>query len=220
MSNSDFLLTTDADIVFSSSNDLEMLAKSIVKDSNLSMVGPLHVPTKSNTLFGNFSRYSALSFLDSVAKYNNGNNFYSCMSMEFMRKRFYKSFQFPEGTIADQCYAYWKSVENNPEGFKLVKNARVIFGVAQTFHDWRVLSTRSTIGDKQDTLKHFGNKILPLYTIPKNLLILSLIKWFFNNPLFLTGSVVMNIIIRMFPYNHKPTNGVWEMVNSSKELTI
>jgi hypothetical protein len=142
------------------------------------------------------------------------------MSAEFMRKEFYKSFEFPRNTIADQCYVYGKAIENEPCGFKLVKEAKVIFGVAQTFKDWRLLSVRSTIGDKQDTFKHFGHKIAPLYTMPKPILITALIKWFFKSPFYVLGAIFMNLFIRLFPYNHKVKNGIWEMVTSSKEVTI
>lgn len=220
LATTDYLMTIDADVVFAGKNNIDLMAKAMISDSRLNMVGPRHVPTTSHTLFGNFSRISALLFLDAVAEYNHGSNFYSCMSAEFMRKSFYQSFHFPGGTIADQCYAYGKSITNNARGYKLVKDAQVIFGVAQTFRDWRVLSVRSTVGDKTDTLKHFGNIILPLYTMPRNILIRSTLKWLLKSPLYCTGAIIMNIYIRVFPYSHKVEKGIWEMVESSKELYI
>lgn len=220
ISTADFLLTMDADVIFKSTHDVEIMAQELLKDKKLNMVGPEHWPTKTKTLFGNFSRISALTFGEAVAKYNDGNNFYACMAVEFMRRRFYKSFTFPEGTISDQCYAYGKSIEKDLSGYKLVKEAGVIFGVAQTFNDWRILSVRSTAGDKEDAIKSFGRNILHLYTIPKSILLLSTLKWFFKSPLYTLGSVLMNIYIRVFPYNHKVKNGVWEMVSSSKEVYI
>ena len=220
LSNSDYLMTIDADVVFMGKKSIDKMAKAMINNSRLNMVGPSHMPTTSHTLFGNLSRVSALLFLDAVSQYNHGSNFYSCMSVEFMRKSFYKSYRFPAGTIADQCYAYGQSIKNNHHGFKLIKGALVIFGVAQTFHDWRVLSVRSTIGDKSDTIKHFGNSVLPLYTIPRELLIRSTLKWLLKSPIYCVGAVIMNLFIRIFPYNHKVENGVWEMVESSKELYL
>lgn len=220
LSNSDYLMTIDADILFYGKNDIDNMACVIINNSNLNMVGPRHIPTESHSLFGKFSNVSASLFLDAVYRFNSGNNFYSCMAVEFMRKSFYKSYQFPKGTIADQCYAYGRSIKDNPNGFELVKESKVIFGVAQTFRDWRILSVRSTKGDKTDTIKHFGENALNLYTIPMNILLISILKWFIKSPLYCSGAVIMNIIIRVFPYNHSVNNGVWEMVDSSKELYI
>lgn len=219
-SNTDYLMTIDADVIFKGRSDIEIMAKVMSGNPKLKMVGPSHHPTKSHTLFGNFSRLSALIFFDAVYEFNKGNNFYSCMSVEFMRKSFYKSFLFPTKTVADQCYAYGQAIKNSTDGYQLVKNSGVIFGVAQTFYDWRVLSVRSTLGDKNDTIKHYGDSILPLYTMPRKILIRSTLKWLLKSPVYSIGAVIMNLYIRLFPYNHKVKNGIWEMVDSSKELYL
>lgn len=219
-SQSDFLLTMDADVIFDGINNIELMADKLIKNPKLNMVGPDHIPTKTKTLFGNFSRISGITIREAVAKFNNGNNFYSCMAAEFMRKRFYKSFIFPHETLSDQCYVYGKSIEHGLFGYEFVPEAKVIFGVAQTFHDWRISSIRSTIGDKADAIKHFGNKILPLYTIPKTLYFLTLLKWFLKSPIYSTGSIIMNIYIRLFPYHKPERDSVWEVVKSSKYISV
>ncbi len=220
LANTDYLITIDADVIFLGVKNIDLMAKEIINDKRINLVGPCHVPTQCKTMVGNFSRLSALMFLDAVAEYNNGSNFYSCMSVEFMRKSFYKSFVFPDGTIADQCYAYGQSIKNSIYGYKLVRDAKVVFGVAQTIHDWRTLSVRSTIGDKADTIKHFGKSILPLYTMPRSILIISILKWFLKSPLYSLGAIIMNIYVRMFPYSHGVKRGIWEMVDSSKEIQL
>lgn len=219
LSNSDFLLTMDADLVFIEEFNLDRMVKEMIDNPSLNMVGPLHVPTSSRTFFGNLSRYSYLAIQDAALKIDEGNNFYGCMSSEFMRKKFYKSFTFPRNTISDQCYAYAMAIKDGKKGFKMVQEAKVIFGVAQTFYDWRVLSARSVVGDKADLVKHFGKGVLKDYTMPKKLYVFSLLKYFFRNPVYTLGSVLMNIYIRKFPYKKRaPKNGIWEMVSTSKEL--
>lgn len=221
LSDSDFLFTIDADVLLAEKNDLDLLAKTMIENKSVNMCGPLHSPARSNKFFGNLSRYSFLIFRDAALKINDGNNFYSTMSCEFMRKSFYKSFRLPPKTVSDQCFAYAMSIKNGKEGFMLVKEAVVVFGIAQTFHDWRVLSVRSVVGDKSDAVKHFGKSILKDYTMSKKLYLESLVRYMFRNPVYATGSVAMNIYIRKFPYKgHKPKNGVWEMVNTSKVVTL
>lgn len=219
-SNTDYLMTIDADVAFIGENNLDLLMNEMIKNPKLDFVGPRHVPTNSKTLFGNFARVSYLSFEDALLKLNNGNNFYGVMTGELMKKKFYKSFTFPKNTISDQCYVYATALQKSGlEGFKLVKEAKVMFGTAQTFHDWRVLSARSVGGDKRDVVKHFGRSVLKHYTMPRLLYIVSLIKWFFKSPIYLTGAVLMNIFIRKFPYQKRVVrNGMWELVSSSKEV--
>src|SRR3989344_1267869 len=217
LSNTDFLLTIDADVIFIGTQNLDFMAYEMMKNKKLNMVGPLHEPTKVKTFFGELARYSYLSMRDASLKIDQGNNFYNCMSSEFMRKKFYKSYRFPKGTLSDQCYAYAMAIKDSKQGFKLVKDAKVIFGVAQTFNDWRVLSARSVVGDRADLVKHFGEDVLKDYTMPKKLFISSLLKYFFKSPIYLLGSVLMNIYIRKFPYKKDaPKNGLWTMVSTSK----
>ncbi len=218
-SQTDYLLTIDADVVFKGDENLDLMIGMMLQNPKLNLVGPRHVPAPSKTWFGNFARISYLSFEDAFLKINNGNNFYGVMTVEMMRKKFYKSFLFPAGTVSDQCYVYAKAIERGLDGFMLVKEATVLFGTAQTFHDWQVLSARSVTGDKRDVIKHFGKWILKYYTMPRQLYIKSLVKWLFISPIYLIGAVLMNIYIRRFPYKKRVVkNGMWELVSSSKEI--
>jgi glycosyltransferase involved in cell wall biosynthesis len=217
--STDFLMTIDADVMFIGDQNLDLLIDEMLKNPKLNLVGPRHIPTKSKTWFGNFARVSYQSFEDAFLKINNGNNFYGVMMVEMMRKKFYKSFTFPKATVSDQCFVYAKSIEKGIDGFKLVREAKVMFGTAQTFGDWRILSARSIVGDKKDVVKHFGKWVLKYYSMPRYLYIQSLIKWLFISPIYLSGSILMNIYIRKFPYHKRVVkNGMWELVNSSKEM--
>ncbi len=218
-SNTDFLMTIDADVAFANKSSIDLLVSTLIQNPKLNMTGPRHIPAHSNTLFGNFARVSYQSFEDAFLKINQGNNFYAVMTTEMMRKSFYKSFVFPQGTVSDQCFVYAKSIEKNREGFKLVKESKVVFGTAKTFHDWRILSARSVVGDKEDVLKHFGDWILKYYSMPKKIYFQSLLKWLFKEPFYLIGALIMNIYIRKFPYKKNIVrNGIWELVSSSKDL--
>lgn len=221
LSNSDFLLTIDADVVFLGFSNLDAMIREMVNNPSLRMVGPLHIPTSTKFFFGNLSRFSYLIFRDAALKIDEGNNFYSSMTSQVLKKILYKSFYYPPGTVSDQCYVYAVAIKNGKKGFKLVKDAKVVFGVAQTFHDWRVLSTRSVVGDKADIIKHFGRKVLKDYSMSRKLYILSLIKYFFINPIYAVGAVLMNIYIRKFPYRKRHyKRGLWEMVTTSKEVIL
>jgi glycosyltransferase involved in cell wall biosynthesis len=198
-SKTDYLLTIDADVVFMGDKNLDLMIDTMIQDPKINLVGPRHIPASSKTWFGNFARVSYQSFEDAFLRINQGNNFYAVMTTELMRKRFYKSFTFPRGTVSDQCFVYAKAIEKGLHGFKLVPDAKVMFGTAQTFHDWRILSARSISGDKKDVVKHFGKWVLKYYSMPKYMYLQSLIKWLFKSPIYLIGAVLMNLYIRKFP---------------------
>lgn len=218
LNKSDYLLTIDADLVFTNNISLENMMEEITKNKNVQVVGPRHIPALQKSLMGNFAYVSYVSFEDAFLKFNSGNNFYAMMGAGLMRKSLADSFRYPNGTISDQCYLYAKATRKNKNGFRLVKSAEVYFWPVSTFKDWRLLGMRSVIGDKEDLAKHFGRDILKEYSIPKKLFYASLIKWFIKSPFYTTGSILMNLYIRKFPYKKvTPKNGIWETTISNKK---
>lgn len=219
LNKSDYLLTVDADIVLEDVNVVDLLVKTIQKDPSLNVVGPRHVPVNQQTLMGKFAYVSYLSFEDAFLKLNAGNNFYALMAVALIKKELSKSFKYPKGTISDQNYLFAMATRNNKMGFKFVRNAHVLFTPVSTFMDWRILGVRSVCGDKEDVVKYFGKEILNNYSMPKKLLFQSLIKWFLKSPVYTLGSILMNLYVRLFPYNKvKPKDGKWELATSSKEI--
>ncbi|MCR4324999.1 MAG: glycosyltransferase family 2 protein [Candidatus Curtissbacteria bacterium] len=217
-SQSDLLLTIDADLIFVGNNSIEEMVKTIKRNPKTNLVGPRHVPVRPKSLMGKFAYVSYLSFEDAFLKLNNGNNFYAMMATGLIRKDFYKTFTYPEGTISDQCYLYVSATRNNKYGFKLSKNAHVMFRTVSTFEDWRILGVRSVIMDKENVAGYFGRDILSEFSIPKKLFFTSLLKWLIKSPIYTTGSILMNIYIRKFPKRElMPKNGMWELAKSSKK---
>lgn len=222
---SDFILTIDADLVFAKTEDIENMVRVIVSDKKLNFVGPRHIPVKTKTIMGMFAYVSYLSFEDAFLKINNGSNFYAVMGAYLLRKNFSKTIKYPQYAQADQVILYAMATRKSKYsslgrkgGFAFVPNAYVLFRTVSTFKDWRILGMRSVIADKANTASYFGDKILNEYYMPRNLFIWSLIKWFFKNPFYTIGSILMNIYIRKFPLkNDSLKKGMWETTQSSKE---
>lgn len=225
VNESDYILAVDADLVFPKKDDIQLLIETISSDKKLNFVGPRHVPVKPKSLMGMFAYYSYLSFEDAFLKINNGNCFYASMGAYLLTKKFSKTIKYPKFAQADQVILYAMATRKSKlsklghkDGFRLVRESKILFRTVTTFYDWRVLGTRSVIADKANTVSYFGEDILSEYYMPRNLYIKSLIKWFFKNPFYLTGAVLMNIFIRKFPLKKKmPKNGLWETTMSSKE---
>lgn len=225
VNKSDYILTIDADLVFTKDDDIEELVKVIKSDKKLNFVGPRHIAVKPKSIMGMFAYYSYGSFEEAFLKINNANCFYSVMGAYLLTKKFSKSIRYPKFAQADQVILYAMATRKSkyskfghPGGFRFVWKSAVKFRTVTTFYDWRVLGTRSVVSDKANTVNYFGEGILDEYYMPRNLYIKSLLKWFFKNPFFLTGAVLMNIFIRKFPLKKKmPKNGMWETTMSSKE---
>lgn len=218
--NTDYLLTIDADLVFESTKALDKMIQKLEGDKTLNLTSTRHAPHMPGSWMGKFAAYSFLILENTTFQINNGNNFYSVMGMEMMPKRFYKSFVFPAGTLSDQCFVYAMATRKDKSAFSLVKDEFIYFMPVQTFHDWRVLSVRSTIGDKKDVVSRFGLGILSSFTIPRSLYIKSVLKFFVHAPLLTLGAIFMEVFIRVFPYRKQIVkNGIWEMTSSSKQLS-
>lgn len=225
INQSDYILTVDADLAFAGVRDFEEMVKVIESDKRINFVGPRHIPVKPKTIMGMFAYFSYLSFEDAFLKINNGNVFYAVMGAYLLTKKFSKQIKYPSHAQADQVILYAMATRKSrysrlghPGGFRFVPNSFIKFRTVATFSDWRVLGTRSVISDKANTVKYFGKSVLNDYYMPRHLFIKSLIKWFFKNPFYLTGSVLMNIYIRKFPLKNKmPKKGIWETAMSSKE---
>ncbi|PIY79262.1 MAG: hypothetical protein COY81_03560 [Candidatus Pacebacteria bacterium CG_4_10_14_0_8_um_filter_43_12] len=217
---SELLLTIDADVIFETTNALEILVQSMIQDKQLLLVGPRYVPVQSTTLMGRFAEYSYLSFEDAIIHLNGGNNIYALMGCcSLLKKSFSKEFIYPKGVISDQNFLYLTAIQKNCNSFKLCLDAHILFRTVSSFQDWRLLSTRSIVGDKHSVKVFFGDKIFAReYYMPRKIYALALFKWIIKQPFYTSGSILMNLYIRLFPYTATPvSNGIWETTKTSKE---
>lgn len=221
-STSDFLLTLDADILPERDIEIEQLFRAMVKHYDVNAVGGRFVPVKPKTFMGRCSYVSFLSFEDAILKLHGGDNMFALIgAASLIRKRLYKSFRYPRGTISDQNYLYVMATLNNPEGFKLATNSCFFIRTVGTFHDWRILGSRSVRTDRENVANFFGKEILDEYYMPRILLFSSLLKWAMKDPIGTVGSLCMNMFIRMFPYDQANVqDGRWEMTSSSKDAIL
>ncbi|MFA9288656.1 MAG: glycosyltransferase family 2 protein [Weeksellaceae bacterium] len=223
LATTDTLITIDADVVFENKNDIDLMAQRMLENEELLLVGPRYVPLKANTLMGKFAVYSYLFFEEAILKLHNGHNIYALMGCcSMIRKQLYKSFKYPKSVISDQNYLYLTAQKLQANSFDLVKEAHVVFRTVTTFNDWLVLSVRSVRGDKASVEEHFGKETLMReYTMPRKYLLMALLHWMFKQPFYTAGAVLMNIVIRIYPYqHHEVMQGIWESTASSKAAII
>lgn len=217
-SSTDFLLTLDADILPKRDIEIELMIKEMMKSDTVNVVGGRFIPLKAGNFMGRFSNISYLSFEDAILKLNGGNNMFALIGgASLIRKKLFRSFRYPQGTISDQNYLYVMATRTNPNGFRLAKETCFLMRTVNSFRDWRILGSRSVKADRENVGKFFGRKILEEYYMPKKILVRSLLKWLARDPIGILGSISMNLFIRIFPYNQaRLESGEWEITKTSK----
>lgn len=218
LADTDLIATFDADVVLERTIEIEEMVKTFKSNKNVLVVGARFIPVNIPTLMGKLSMVSYKSFEEAALNLKGGNNIYTLVgAASLIKTSLAKSFTFPKDTVSDQNYLYMKALQANKHGYKLARNTRILMRTVSTFHDWRVLGVRSTSSDKESVISFFGDAAKKEYYMPRILFIRSLIKWFFKTPIYATGSVLMNIYIRRFPYiQSTPKQGIWELTTSSK----
>lgn len=222
LNRSQYILALDGDVLLERNCEIDIMITEMLKHSETKVVGAGLVPVKAKTLMGKFSYMSFISFYDAILKYNHGNNYYSligCASM--IEGKFAKTIKYPKDVVSDMNYLYTLATKKSEYGVRLARDSRVLFRTVSTFHDWRVLAVRATSEDKQNLVKYFGKEVLKDYRMPKRYSITSQLKWLLKNPIYMSGSIFMNIFIRLFPLSQlKPKAGIWEDTRSSKSAII
>jgi len=214
----DFLFQPDADIVLKNDHVLETLIAKIASNTELNLVSPRHLPVRERTIWAKLAYFSFVIFMDAAMKFNKGINFYTVMGCSLIRGTLTKSFRYPRKTIGDQTYLFAQVISNNPRGYAFVKNAEVLFRTVGSLYEWRKLALRSTTEDKRTVLVNFNPDIVErYYTMPKSLYISSFIPYFIKNPVLVTGTVLLEMFIRLFPLKKNIIkSGQWETNESSK----
>lgn len=218
LTSSELLLTLDADTVLKKDTEIDLMVETMYKKPNTYLVGGRYTPVPQKTFMGKLSINSFLCFEKAMLELNNGENIYTLVgAASLIRKKLYKSFHFPSGTISDQNYLYMKNKELNGT-YALATNTEFYIRTVSTFTDWRLLGARSVYEDKENIFYYFGDAAREEYYMPRSIYFRSILSFFFTSPIYTTGAVLMNIFIRLFPYKQDVVHGgLWELTSSSKE---
>lgn len=215
--NSDYIVTLDADLVLAKPTVLQALLKPFAKKSVMLVAARLQ-PVSQTSLMGRFSFVSFRFFMDAAYAWNGGNNFFTMIGgAQAMRRSFAKGLRYPTGLVSDQSFTYAAATSIAPNAYTVAHNATVLTRTVSTFHDWRLLGTRSIGKNKSDAVEYFGTQALATATIPKSLVFASLLRWLRRDPIGTIGAIIMNIFIRLFPLQTEMKNGIWENTISSKQ---
>jgi dTDP-4-amino-4,6-dideoxygalactose transaminase/glycosyltransferase involved in cell wall biosynthesis len=213
--DSDYLLTLDADIIFDNFNAIEEMFKVFRKDNQAVVVAGRLIPSKPTTFIGKVTHNNDLLWNSIRENINGGDhiaNNYGEVTM--LKKEFSKSIIYPSDISCDEEYLYVKAKEKN--GFRYAKNATALFKSPETLKE-AIFRGRRFLKERNALVKYFGNRIHAFHNIPLKYKLNAISRMLLKNPVFTTLSIILNIFIRIFPYNDDLNKkGMWEIATSTK----
>jgi len=220
INRSELLATFDADLIFERDCEVELMVKELLGHRDAQLVSGAQQPVELHSFFGRASNASFNILQEASRKWRRGNNVHAVQgAVCVMKKEFAKTIHLPSDTTCDQGHLYLMAIKKGRRSFRFAKNTHIFFRTASTFMDWRKLGTRTTVYDRVSIAKVFGEKGLSEYKMPKKYYYLAVLSLFISDPIGVIGAVVLNIFVRLKPYNvEKVQSGAWEMIESSKNL--
>ncbi len=218
LSNTDIYINFDADQKLGDKFVIEEIIKKFNK-SKVGVVGASSLPMKPKKFFEKIVVAWINVWISVREDYKKGNtihNHLGCASA--MRKNIYKNINLPKNLIADEDYIYFSAMKMGYD-FRFAKNARVYYKSASNINDFFIQHSRFLM-IKDIVAEHFGSWVLDYYIIPKKYKINSLLKNLIRNPIYLSFSIVLQMLLVIYKKlnNENYNSGKWKEVKTSKVL--
>lgn len=214
--DSDYLIFTDADIVFEDEHVAEKLVKAL-EEENVYMACGRAKPLEGRTFVEKAVRNTHLAYEDWAKKFKEGNNVFNVHGcIQAFRKDFIKKVNFPEGVTVADVFCYYSCISKGHK-FKFVKNAAALIRVSSTISDQikqasRYMSTSSNVD------RFFNRELISKeLSVPSKLKYISFLKMFLRNPLSCLFIFALNRYIAITVMKKKKSAPLWDLSCSTKK---
>jgi cellulose synthase/poly-beta-1,6-N-acetylglucosamine synthase-like glycosyltransferase len=218
--DSDFLVQTDADIVFAHHNVIHDLIGPLISDDSVMMCGGNPLPVSGKTFVEKAVNISFGAYQPFRTKVRHGNNIFSADGRLLAYRNFFvKQITVPENMIANDAYTYFvcKSCLYN---YRHVPSATVYFRSPQTLKDQIKQNTRFLAAPLRFKRLFSEKLVSEEYSIPKYLLWKNMFRQFIRYPIYSFYIFIVNqychIKARLI---ERQLNGKWAMAVTTKSLT-
>ncbi len=212
----DVLILLNADVIPNGQDFITNFIKPFSKDSKVGLVGCLNKTLKAETFIEKIINKSIDLKNEIFVNLNNGQNVYSCHGhARAFSKELAKQIAWPY-SVGEDAYSYFYCLE---KGFSFAYNSEVSvsYRSPQTLADHYKQSLRFT-KSQNDISKLFPSvNISEQYTIPKKLLLTTLVKFWIQNPVLITGYILLQLAGKFKRVEIKISD-TWEVSESSKKL--
>jgi len=215
---SDFLIQSDADVVFGHKNVIRNMIRPMLTDSRVGMTSGKAIAYRPETLMERAIHLTSLAY-DEVKKLRDGNNKFTVQGRILaFRKNFSKRLKIPTEVIGNDAYSYFYCKTLGFE-YRYVKSATVCFRSPQTLKDHIKQNIRFEAVMKK-MKRYFPEDLVEAeFYIPKKILIAGMIKAFIKNPILSIFIFLVNYYCRkMANKNEHLLTGKWQIADSTKFL--
>lgn len=220
INSSDLILTLDGDIAFKEGDEISKMVAEFYKNKDLTTLVPNQVPLKKiNSFISKFIYSNYLIWNDIRINLNNGDNIYNSFGVaSILKKKFSKSFKYPERLTNDGGFLYIMSKKLGK--FKFIKEIKVYYIAISNLKEMRKFFSRSS-DEKFSLANYFEKDIMELYKIPFKYKLYTLTKRLLKDPHLILCSIFLNFYLRIHKYSDALNQqGMWETILSSKNQIL
>ena len=193
----DYLVQTDADVIFAHKFVVRDIIKPLVTDKSSGMCGGNPEPIRGNTFWEKTCRVAFEPYQQFRSEVREGNNVFSSVGQLLaFRKELVKKIKVPKDMVTNDIYTYFCCISLG-FGYKFVKSAKVFFRSPQTQKDVIKQNTRSQIGYKRMYSLFESQLVANEFNIPKWQLYQKLVAQFFKHPLYASAYYLINSYCRL-----------------------
>lgn len=214
---SDILILLNADLLLDDSSFIDKLILPLI-EKKVDLVAPASITLPPASFVQTALTSSHQIKTAAYAKYNSGNNIYTCSGLaRAFSKRLYSKLHFPT-SIAEDAYSYLFCISQGYT-YAYQPETRVVFQVPASLKDYFGQSSRFS-HSQRILSKHFNiNFIRKNYYLPRKIIIRELIYEIFNHPVaaisYLIFFITMHLVKKSIPLSNQ-----WNVAVSSKKLII
>ncbi len=217
--DTDFLVQTDADVIFSHEYVVRDMIQPLIKDPKVGMCGGNPRPLAATTFTERAVNRTVEAYLDFRAKVKGGNNVMAADGRILAyRRELTKKIHVPEDMICNDTYTYFVCLEKGYK-FKHVPSAIVWFRSPQTLRDHIRQMSRFKASPVRMS-KYFPKELVEKErAIPRGLFVKNLVVQFIKDPIACSYIFAVNQYCAWKARkNESKMTAKWEMAESSKVL--
>ncbi len=219
LTNEDILVIVNADVLPANDMFIEEIIEPISKDKSIGIVGGNAFPMQPKNSLERFLASSHHLKQYMFKRINKGNNIYLCNGKaRAFSKEFYTQLRWPDNCPED-AYSYMACIKN---GFKFAfaKKAYVKFRCPKNIRGHIKQSNRYIYGKKKLEELFPKEFLYKEYYIPKTIILYTLMKFLITRPISTFAYLFLNAWIRLMYKIEPKHHSRYDIVTSSKKVTI
>lgn len=209
----------DADTKIGAKFSIEAISREFLRDKQVALVSARPKPFQPRTFIEKCVNASREGYDRAKERMHRGNNvMFSCGKMLAIRSSLAREITIPTSITADDAYLYFYCISRGHK-FVSTKRAVILFYSPSTIKDQIIQNSRYLAQSNQGKLfkEIFGSIVDVEFSLPRGLLVRSLLSQFLKSPIESTVIVFLNSLIKIWlKIKKNESSNLWEIALSTK----